>query len=55
MKYPTPLCKQYCIDRKEMTLNLSHRSVYNKEEVNVAIIPQKHNGTRFMLECKNKK
>jgi hypothetical protein len=51
MKYLRQLCKQYCIDRKEMTFSLSHRSVYNIEEVEDVIKPLKHNGARLMLAC----
>jgi hypothetical protein len=41
MKYPRQLYKQYCVDREEKTFSLSHRSVYNKEELKVVIKPPK--------------
>jgi len=51
MKYPRQLYKQYCIDREEKTFSLSHRSVYNKEEVKVVTKPLKNNGARLILAC----
>jgi hypothetical protein len=51
MKYPRQLYKQYCIDREEKTFSLSHRSVYNKEEVKVVTKSLKNNGARLILAC----